>query len=182
MVDFIRQMNGTMTLDDLKNYSVEVKPPLSTTLRGYRLFTTEAPSSGAVVLSMLKTMDQYPVEDLTDTNLTMHRFVEAMKFAYGARQELGDPDFIEHMESYQMKMLSDDKAQQIRNRILDHQTQPVEAYNPASVYTTDSEGTSHIVTADSSGMTVTSITTINLLFGARIMTPDTGIILYVLRP
>ncbi|GAB1313157.1 Glutathione hydrolase [Madurella fahalii] len=177
MIDFIQQMNGIMTLDDLKNYAVKVKPPLSITVRDYRLFTTEAPSSGAVMLSILKTMEQYSLEDLNDANLTTHRFVEAMKFAYGARQELGDPDFIKQMGSYQKEMLSDEKARQIRNRILDNQTQPVEAYNPASVYTTDSEGTSHIVTTDSSGMTVTSITTVNLFFGAKIMTPDTGIIL-----
>jgi gamma-glutamyltranspeptidase/glutathione hydrolase len=177
MIDLIRLKNGTMTLDDLRNYTVEVKPHLSITYRDFRLFAPEAPSSGAVLLSMLKTMDQYPVQDLADSNLTTHRFVEAMKFAYGARQQLGDPAFIRHMETYQQQMLSDDQARQIRHRILDNQTQPVEAYNPESVYAAESEGTSHIVTADSSGLTVTSTTTINLLFGARIMTPDTGIIL-----
>jgi gamma-glutamyltranspeptidase/glutathione hydrolase len=170
-------MNGTMTLDDLRNYTVDIKPPLSITYGNYRLFTTEAPSSGAVMFSILKTMEQYPVEDLTDTNLTAHRFVEAMKFAYGARQELGDPDFVRNVSEYQKQMLSDETAKDIRHRILDNQTQPVEVYDPKSVYSPDSGGTSHIVTADASGLTVTSTTTINLLFGAQIMTPDTGIIL-----
>lgn len=170
-------MDGIMTLDDLANYTVQVKPPLSITFGDYRLFTTEAPSSGAVMLSILKTMDQFPREDLADANLTTHRFVEAMKFAYGARQELGDPDFVRHMASYQKQMLSDDRARHVRGLIRDNETQPVENYNPASVYTTHGEGTAHIVTADSSGMTVSSTTTINLLFGAKIMTPDTGIIL-----
>ena len=177
MVDFIQKMNGTMTLEDVKNYQIEVKPPLSITYGDYRLFTTEAPSSGAVMFSILKTMEQYPIKDLADTNLTTHRFVEAMKFAYGARQELGDPDFIGNISKLQKHMLSDETARDTRDRILDNQTQPVDVYDPKGVYAAESEGTSHIVTADHSGLTITSTTTINLLFGAQIMTPDTGIIL-----
>jgi gamma-glutamyltranspeptidase/glutathione hydrolase len=38
-------------------------------------------------------------------------------------------------------------------------------------------GTSHIVTADSSGMAVTMTSTINLHFGSLVMVPETGIIL-----
>ncbi|KAK4120862.1 gamma-glutamyltranspeptidase [Parathielavia appendiculata] len=177
MVGFIRKMNGTLTLDDLEGYTVDVKPSLNITYGDYRLFTTEAPSSGAVMFSILKTMEQYPAEDQTDTNLTTHRFAEAMKFAYGARLQLGDPDFITNTTEYESRLLSNHTANSIRHRILDNKTQPVEAYDPLSLYLPDSHGTSHIVTADKSGLTITSTTTINLLFGAQIMTPDTGIIL-----
>jgi len=166
-----------MTLDDLKQYTAKVKKALTIDYRGYKLFTTDAPSSGAVMLSILNTMKQYPPEDVKDRNLTGHRFVEAMKFAYGARQELGDPDFISHIRDYQEQMLSEEKAREIRSRILDNSTQPLSVYNPQLIYTVDSRGTSHIVTADRSGMTVTSTTTVNLLFGSKVMTPDTGIIL-----
>jgi gamma-glutamyltranspeptidase/glutathione hydrolase len=129
------------------------------------------------MFSIIKTMEQYPPEDLADTNLTTHRFVEAMKFAYGARLKLGDPDFVKNTTEYQKELLSDNMAHEIRQRILDNRTQPVEAYDPLSLYNPESHGTSHIVTADASGLTLTSTTTINLLFGAQIMTPDTGIIL-----
>lgn len=177
MISLIQEMNGTMTLDDLEEYKVEVKPPLNITYGDFRLFTTEAPSSGAVMFSIFKTMEQYPPEDLHDTNLTAHRFVEAMKFAYGARLQLGDPEFIKNTTAYQAHLLSDTTARTIRNRILDNTTQPLSAYDPLSLYSPPSHGTSHIVTADRSGMTLTSTTTINLLFGAQLMTPDTGIIL-----
>jgi gamma-glutamyltranspeptidase/glutathione hydrolase len=177
MIDLIQKMKGIMTLADLEEYAASVKPPLNITYGDYRLFTTEAPSSGAIMFSILKTMEQYPPEDLSNTNLTTHRFVEAMKFAYGARLQLGDPSFIKNTTEFESHLLSDTTAQNIRQRILDNQTQPIEAYDPLSLYLPDSHGTSHIVTADSSGLTVTSTTTINLLFGAQIMTPDTGIIL-----
>ncbi|KAL1837719.1 hypothetical protein VTJ49DRAFT_3494 [Mycothermus thermophilus] len=177
MVEFIQKMNGTMTLDDLAEYAVDVKPPLNVTYGDYRLFTTPAPSSGAVMLSIFKTMEQYPPEDLKDTNLTTHRFVEAMKFAYGGRLQLGDPGFVKNITEYERLLFRNETAHDIYQRILDNQTQPVEAYDPLGLYLPDSHGTSHVVTADESGLTVTSTTTINLLFGAQIMTPDTGIIL-----
>jgi len=178
MIDLIQAKDGIMTLDDLRNYQVRVKPALSIQYRDYRLFTTDAPSSGAVMLSILKTMEQYSPQQLAaNANLTAHRFVEAMKFAYGARMELGDPDFVDYIPKYQSLMLSDHKAREVQRLIKDNQTQPVDVYDPATVYTADSHGTSHIVTADRSGLTVSSTTTINLLFGAQIMTPDTGIIL-----
>jgi gamma-glutamyltranspeptidase/glutathione hydrolase len=177
MIDLIQETDGTMTLEDLEEYAVEVKPALNITYGDYRLFTTEAPSSGAVMFNMFKTMEQYPSKDLADTNLTAHRFVEAMKFAYGARLQLGDPEFIKNTTAYEAHLLSEKTAHATRHRIFDNQTQPVEAYDPLSLCGPESHGTSHIVTSDASGLTITSTTTINLLFGAQIMTPGTGIIL-----
>ncbi len=179
MIDLIQATNGTMTLADLAAYTVDIKPALNITYGNYRLFTTDAPSSGAVMFSILKTMEQFPAEDLADTNLTTHRLVEAMKFAYGARLQLGDPAFVKNTTDFQRHLLSDDTAREVRRRISDYKTLPVEAYDPLGLYLPESHGTSHIVTADASGLTVTSTTTINLLFGAQIMTPNTGIILYV---
>jgi gamma-glutamyltranspeptidase/glutathione hydrolase len=177
MIDLIQADNGTMTMDDLKNYKIVVRQSLSVDYRGYKVLATEAPSSGAITLSMLKTMEQYPLEDSKDINLTTHRFNEAMRFAYGARVELGDPDFIRNIAQYESALLSDSNAKEISHRIRDNETQPVEAYDPEGIYTADGFGTSHIVAADGSGMAISSTTTLNLLFGAQIMTPDTGIIL-----
>lgn len=179
MIRWIQHMNGTMTMQDLDEYRVEAKPALNITYGDYRLFTTGAPSSGPVMFSILQTMQQFDPADLTNTNLTAHRLVEAMKYAYGARLQLGDPAFVGNVTKLETQLLSSDRAHHIRQHILDDKTQPVKAYDPLLFYAPDSYGTSHIVTADASGLTVTSTTTINLLFGAQIMTPDTGIILYV---
>lgn len=177
MIDLIQANNGTMTMDDLKDYKIVTRQPLSIDYRGYKVFATDAPSSGAITLSMLKTMEQYPLDSRKDTNLTTHRFNEAMRFAYGARVELGDPAYIRNIEQYENRLLSDKKAKEISKRIRDNETQPVEAYDPNGIYAPDSFGTSHIVATDASGMAISSTTTLNLLFGAQIMTPDTGIIL-----
>ncbi len=166
-----------MTLRDLQGYTVRTKKALKIKYRGYNVFSTEVPSSGAVTLSILNTMQQYPQADAIDDELTSHRFVEAMKFAYGARQKLGDPNYVVNIKDLQQELLSDERAKRIRASILDNQTQPLDAYMREDKYTTDSAGTSHLVTADGYGMTVSSTTTINLGFGSHVMTPDTGIIL-----
>lgn len=177
MIDLIQADNGTMTMEDLRDYKVVVRRPLNIDYRGCKVFATDAPSSGAITLSLLKTMEQYPLSDRSDTNLTVHRFNEAMRFAYGARVELGDPGFVRNIEQYQNKLISASKAKDVSERIHDNETQPVEAYDPSGIYTAEGFGTSHVVVADGSGMAISSTTTLNLLFGAQIMTPETGIIM-----
>ena len=170
----IQARNGTMALDDLANYEVVVREPINTTYHGYKLYSTGSPSSGAVCLGILKTMEGYAS---ADANLTLHRLDEAMRFAYGARQSLGDPAYVDGISSLEEAMLDADAAEKIRTRILDNSTQPVSHYDPKRVYTTESHGTSHIVAADANGMAVSSTTTINLFFGNLLMVPETGIIL-----
>lgn len=177
MVAVIQANNGTMTLDDLARYNVTIRKAIEGDFRGYKLYATGAPSSGAVTLAILKILEQYPSSDWKDTNLTTHRLAEAMRYAYAARMHLGDPTFIPSVSEIEKAMASDSTAREIRNHILDNTTQPVKNYDPDMFYVPESHGTSHVVTTDRSGMAVSLTTTINLLFGSRLMTPDSGIIL-----
>jgi gamma-glutamyltranspeptidase / glutathione hydrolase len=177
MIAIIQETNGTMTLEDLKQYEVKSRRVPTISYRGLQLHGVGSPAGGAVGFSILKTMEQYDPEDWDDLGLSFHRFDESMRFAYGARLELGDPSFVDHVDEFEAEMLSDDTAEQIRGRIMDNQTQPVEHYDPRMLYTTESHGTSHIVTADQSGMATSLTTTINLLFGAQIMDPLSGVIM-----
>ncbi|PHH87094.1 hypothetical protein CDD83_9317 [Cordyceps sp. RAO-2017] len=174
MIKFVEKTNGTMTLDDLRGYSVVSRPVQRVRYRGLDLFSMGVPASGAVGLSILKTMEQFPEADV---NLTTHRFTEAMRFAYAARLELGDPAFVDNATALEAHILDDAYAQRVRRRISDRHTQPVRVYDPKGIYTPDSHGTSHITTADHSGMAVSLTTTVNLIFGARIMEPTSGIVL-----
>ncbi|KAK7981256.1 hypothetical protein PG989_013713 [Apiospora arundinis] len=188
-IDALRAANGTMTLGDLRDYRAILREPINITYGDYRLFSTGAPSSGAVCLGMLKTMEGFAADDADDVdskNLTLHRFVEAMRFGYGAHQQLGDPDFLDDgVGLLEKRLLSDAGAAETRSKILDNTTQPVKAYFPVDedgrrskpTYAGASHGTSHVVTADASGMAVSSTTTVNLLYGNLIMVPRTGVIL-----
>lgn len=177
MVKYIQQTNGSMTLEDFSSYKVLSRPVKSVRYRGVDLHTVGAPASGAVCLNILKTMEQFDLSDRDNVNLTAHRFAEAMRFAYGSRVELGDPDYVNGVRAFEDRMLTEVNARRIRANISDDHTQPVEAYDPSDTYAPDGHGTSHIVTADASGMATSLTTTINLLFGAQIMDPTSGVIL-----
>lgn len=76
--------NGTMTLDDLKNYTVAIRNPSQISYRDYKITSCSAPSSGTVALSIMKIIEGYPDFGAPSAiNLTTHRLDEAMRFSYG---------------------------------------------------------------------------------------------------
>ncbi|KAI1799067.1 gamma-glutamyltranspeptidase [Daldinia bambusicola] len=177
-IKYIQKHNGTMTMQDLASYEVIIREPISVSYRGFKLFSSGVPSSGAVCLSTLKTMEGYdPADIAADPNLTLHRFDESMRFAYGAHQALGDPAFVSGMSRLEGAMLDDAHAESVRRRIRDDTTQPIENYDPPRVYAPPSHGTSHVSAADASGAAVSSTTTVNLLFGSLLVVPETGVVL-----
>ena len=174
----IQAANGTMTLKDLHNYTVALRPTANITYRGYRLFSCSAPSSGEVALSVMKTLELYPdLFHAASVNLSTHRLDEAIRFGYGERTSLGDPSFVKNLSLYQDEMLSEKTARYIRSKISDLKTLNVSAYDPDGIESLETPGTSHVVTADASGMAVSLTTTINLLFGSQVLVPETGVIM-----
>ncbi|EED18749.1 gamma-glutamyltranspeptidase [Talaromyces stipitatus ATCC 10500] len=173
-----REANGTMTLDDLRRYEVLIRDTKEIDYRGYKITTTSAPSSGTVGLSILKIVEGYSDFFHPETmNLSTHRLDEAMRFAYGQRTSFGDPSFLRDLHQREEDMLNDTVASAIRGRISDFHTQNVSAYNPDGLESLDTPGTSHVSTADRSGLALSLTTTINLFFGNLIMVPETGIIM-----
>lgn len=175
----IQAANGTMTMHDLKNYTVALRKPLNIQYGKYKLTSTSAPSSGAVALSALNTVSGYEgfFSDPYQTNLSYHRLDEAIRFAYGERTNMGDPSFVAGMDTYTEQMISKATGNLTRSKISDFTTHNVSYYDPKGLETVNTPGTSHIVAADKSGLAVSMTTTINLLFGSQVMVPETGVIL-----
>ncbi len=174
----VQETNGTMTAEDLRNYEVVSRPAIGISYRGFGVYGCGAPASGAVALNVLKTLEGY--DDFGNPemlNLSTHRLNEAMRFGYGKRTELGDPDFLNGLYDFEANMLDATSAASIRARISDRHTQNVSAYDPNGFESAKTHGTSHVATADSSGLATSLTTTINLLFGSRVLVPETGIIM-----
>ena len=170
--------NGTMTTEDLAKYEIISKPPVSIDYKGFRLYGCGAPASGAVALSVMKILEGYEDFGQTHTmNLSTHRLDEAIRFGYGKRASLGDPDFVDGIVAYEAEILNRSFAEDTRNRISDKHTLNVSDYDPDGFESHENYGTSHIVTADASGMSISMTTTINLFFGSEVMIPETGVIM-----
>ncbi|KAL3954344.1 hypothetical protein ACCO45_009907 [Purpureocillium lilacinum] len=174
----LQKANGTMTMEDLKNYTVALREPVRIQYRGYTLTSTNAPSSGVVALSALNTVSGYDgFGDPAQINLTTHRLDEAIRWAYGQRTEMGDPSFVDGMAEYTKNMISAETGAKIRSKIMDFRTENVSYYDPKGLESKNTPGTSHIVTADASGFSISMTTTVNLLFGSQLMVPETGVIM-----
>jgi gamma-glutamyltranspeptidase/glutathione hydrolase len=131
-----------------------------------------------VALSALNTLSGYAgVGEPAEVNLTTHRLDEAIRFAYGQRTELGDPSFVDGISEYTQQMVAPETGAEVRSKISDFRTQNVSYYDPDGLESLDTPGTSHIVTADASGMAVSLTTTVNLLFGSKLIVPETGVIM-----
>ncbi|KAF1845789.1 gamma-glutamyltranspeptidase [Cucurbitaria berberidis CBS 394.84] len=174
----LQAKNGTMTLQDLANYTVAIRKPSTITYRDYKLTACSAPSGGEVALATLKFMEGYSnVGDPENLNATTHRLDESMRFAYGMRANLGDPLFLKGIDEYQEQMISEATAKEVRSKISDTKTFNVAYYDPQGLESLETPGTSHIVTADHTGLAVTLTTTVNLLFGSKLVVPETGVIM-----
>ncbi|KAG4416524.1 hypothetical protein IFR04_010318 [Cadophora malorum] len=174
-INALQAANGTMTLEDLANYRVSIRDPISITYKGYNLYSCGVPSGGSVALSILKIIEGYT--STSDLNLSTHRIDEAMRFSYAARGELGDPDFFNYMTAFEADMLRPKTAEKIRSRIDDERTKNVTDYNPKGYSMPENHGTSHIVASDRSGLSITLTSTVNLLFGSQLVVPETGVIM-----
>lgn len=177
LVDTVQAHGGVLTLADLARFRPLVRDAHAIDFRGaFRVWSSAAPSSGAVVLSALRTLESYnDTYDGTDV-LATHRVIEAAKFAYGERTRYGDPAFVANVSAFEAETLSRRTGDARRARVDDWRTHNASYYNPTYEDAGESHGTSHINAVDASGMAVGITTPINLWFGSLVMTPD-GILL-----
>ena len=174
----LQAANGTMTLDDLANYTAVSRRVNNITYGDYKLFSSSSPSSGGIVLNTLNTLSGYQDYFGPGTvNTSTHRLDEAMRFAYAARSEFGDPLFVTNMSTYEEELLLPQTGAEIRAKISDTQTFNVSYYDPSGLESLVTPGTSAVVTADASGMAISLTTTVNLLFGSNLIVPETGVIM-----
>jgi gamma-glutamyltranspeptidase/glutathione hydrolase len=173
----LQKSNGTMALSDLANYTVEIREPSNITYRGYKIFSGSAPSSGAVMCSVMKIVEGYDMSTPSMLNLSTHYLDEGLRFAYGQRTLLGDPTFLPNLTTYQQEMYSETVAEEVRSKIEEFHTLNVSAYDPSGYGILTDDGTSAIVTADKSGLTIAITSTVNTLFGSQLMVPETGVIM-----
>ncbi|KAG9103041.1 hypothetical protein FRC06_000368 [Ceratobasidium sp. 370] len=183
IIDKIQQTGGIMTQEDLASYRVVQRPALEGTYRGRRIYTTHAPSSGPVLLHVLNALDRFgagpnihnKVAMKEESGLWWHRVVEALKFGSAARTRLGDPGFSVNkvlMDEIPTKEFGD----QVSARITDDKTHTPEYYNPIYDVQID-HGTTHTSAADSDGTAIALTSSVNLIWGSRVMDGATGIIL-----
>ncbi|KAB5591111.1 Gamma-glutamyltranspeptidase [Ceratobasidium theobromae] len=167
---------GIITLDDFKKYKVVIRKPVQIKYRNYTITSCPAPSSGIIALSALNILENFDISNSSNINVTTHLLDEAIKFAYGQRMSIGDPAFVTNVTTLQAYYLQKSTSKELANRISLGTTYDASYYDPGKYVAQRESGTSHLVTADASGMVVSLTSTVNYYFGSQLMTSD-GIIL-----
>jgi gamma-glutamyltranspeptidase / glutathione hydrolase len=88
-------LGGTMTADDLAQYSAEWVEPISTTYRDWTVYELPPNGDGMAALEMLNIMERFqPAADGPHSAAELHTRIEAMKLAYAdVKAYDGDPRF-----------------------------------------------------------------------------------------
>ncbi|MBD2610334.1 gamma-glutamyltransferase [Nostoc punctiforme FACHB-252] len=188
---------GLITLEDLKAYKPIWRYPVCGNFRKAQICSMPPPSSGGVhLLEILNIIGDTDLKSLGWHHPdAIHLIVEAMKIAYSDRsQYLGDPDFVKVpvqeliSPAYAKKRRQEinmDRARpstQVKPGNLNSQRLPIlrlrsVQVSPSPSPRNESPETSHLTVVDDQRNAVSLTFTINLGFGAGIVTPGTGIIL-----
>ncbi|RXK42215.1 gamma-glutamyltransferase [Tremella mesenterica] len=171
-VKTIGSHGGVMTLRDLADYKARSSPAISQTWRGKQIYTTDAPSSGGVMLGLLNILEPFESEQCWD-ELAVHRLIEAQRFAFGARSEVTDPTF-----AHNLTRLAEFRTKEwanIARSKLTNQTHDMDYYGLQHGTPVD-YGTTHLSVVDQWGGAASVTSTVNLIWGSHVMDSETGII------
>ncbi|EES02481.1 gamma-glutamyltranspeptidase 3 [Sorghum bicolor] len=176
LVRDVRAAGGILTVDDLRGYAVEVSEAMRAHAMGYTFLGMPPPSSGTVGMTLiLNILRGYKSLEFLKGFLGIHRIIESIKHMLAIRMDLGDPDFV-NVTGDVAAMLSPPFADKVRQRIVDNTTFPPGYYFPKWKQL-DDHGTSHLCVVDGDRNAVAMTTTVNYYFGAKVLSPSTGIVL-----
>lgn len=171
---------GLITLADLKAYKPIWRTPVCGNFHQAKICSMPPPSSGGVLLlEMLNIIGDADLQTWGWHNPNaLHLIVEAMKIAYADRaQYLGDPDFVKVPVQ---QLISPAYAKKRRQEINLDVARPAKEIKPGlgtQSQNRESPETTHLTVVDAQRNAVSLTFTINLGFGAAVVTPGTGIIL-----
>ncbi len=172
IVDTCNEYGNTMTLEDLENYEVKVREPVSGSYRGYTVISSPPSSSGGTsVVEILNILENFDVAGM-DVNSPeyINLFTEAFKIAFADRAEyIADTDFIDvPLEGLTSKEYAAQRAGLI-------QLNTTQDYLKGEPYGFQGSNTTHFSIMDKEGNIVSMTQTNN--GGSGITAVGTGVLL-----
>jgi len=177
LIKKIKSLGGYISQKDLDLYEPVERTPIIGNYRGYQIVSMPPPSSGGIALvELLNILENYKFKlDDWGSSLYIHRLAEAMKYAFADRTVyLGDPNFCKVPEK---ELLSKKYAYSIFKKIKDKAV-PANKIRPGNFKSFhESNETTHYSIYDSYGNAVSTTTTINSLYGSKIVVDGAGFLL-----
>ena len=165
---------GLITMDDLANYQVIEREPVRGTYRGHEVVSMGPVSSGGThIIEMLNTLSGYDLAASGfGTARTIHLMAEALRIAFADwNRFMADPATTDVPVAWLTSMAYADER---RAEIDPERATPHTAGRYPGM---EGMNTTHVTTADADGMFVSTTQTLNRLFGSKVTTPGTGMLL-----
>jgi gamma-glutamyltranspeptidase / glutathione hydrolase len=187
----VQSFDGSMTIEDLRDYKITVDDPVWGSYKGYDIATMPPPSSGGItLLQMMKLLEEFDLQNYDPYAADYyHLLTEAMHLAYADRGAfMGDPEFVDVPTS---GLLNPDYVSE-RRALMNPETmtEHVEPGDPWAYEVGEADyeirmeeddrpvgQTTHFTLADRWGNVVSYTSTIEQLFGTGIMVPGYGLML-----
>lgn len=177
IADEMKKGNGIITLQDLKNYKVVERKPLEFDYKGNNIVSMPLPSSGGILLNQMLKMSGYENLEKYQQNSTeaVQIMVEAERRAFADRAEyMGDPDFIHDKTSY---LISDDYLKKRWRNFSFSKATPSSEVGKIIKQPEESTETTHISVIDKNGNAAAVTTTLNGLYGSKVIVSGAGFFL-----
>lgn len=177
LVSEMKRGNGIISSEDLKNYKVAERKALEFDYKGNQVVSMPLPSSGGLLLAQMLKMAGYENLEKYQQNSTqaVQVMVEAERRAYADRAEyMGDPDFIQDKTSY---LISDEYLKNRWKSFSFSKATPSAEVGKITKQPKESTETTHISVIDKDGNAAAVTTTLNGLYGSKVVVSGAGFFL-----
>ncbi|WP_426286870.1 gamma-glutamyltransferase [Staphylococcus aureus] len=183
LVNVVKECGGTITLEDLANYDIQIKAPISATFKDYDIYSMGPSSSGGItVIQILKLLEHIDLPSMGPRSVDyLHHLIQAMHLAYSDRaQYLADDNFHE----LPVQSLIDDDYLKARSTLIDSNKANIDIEHGVvsdCISHTDVEEnhteTTHFCVIDKEGNIASFTTSIGMIYGSGITIPGYGVLL-----
>ena len=174
MVKAVQEAGGILTLEDLENYDIKLRTPVSGTYRGYEILSSPPPSSGGTtIVEILNILENFDIKGMGHNSTEhLHTLTEAMKMAYKDRGFFAaDTDFIDVPLT---GMASKEYAKELASQI---DPEKAQIFEHGDAWAYESPQTTHYSIMDKQGNIVAVTKTINYVFGSGVVPEGYGFIM-----
>ncbi|MDP2454124.1 MULTISPECIES: gamma-glutamyltransferase [unclassified Kaistella] len=177
IIDEMKRGNGIITLNDLKNYKVVERKPISFDYKGTEIVSMPLPSSGGILLAQMLKMSNFEKLEKYQQNSTpaVQIMVEAERRAFADRAEyMGDPGFIKDKTEM---LISEEYLKNRWKSFTMNRATPSSEVGKIIPQPKESTETTHISIIDKDGNAVAVTTTLNGLYGSKVVVSGAGFFL-----
>jgi gamma-glutamyltranspeptidase / glutathione hydrolase len=175
ILDTMKRHGGTMTAQDLADYSAEWVEPISTTYRDWTVYEMPPNGQGMAVLEMLNIFEEFPLGEKEwgfGSPKALHAMIEAKKLAYtDLAKYIGDP---RHQKLPVSTLISKEWAAE-RTKLIDPDHANCE---PTAGQLPPGGDTTYLTVVDREGNMVSLIQSNYSGFGSGIVAKGTGFALH----